>query len=443
MSETIPAGGGVAVARMTVRYTYRLRPGQAARRYLAREWGACRFVWNALVEQSKTRHIANLAALAQGLDPGELGTFGYAAQSKFLTHLRATAANAETGERWLAAGSAGAQQQTVRDFAAARSKALVDRKNKIPMTARRGLPRFKSRHTSKATLNYTRHRFALVPDLDTGVLVLRLPSGVKIPVVWSRELPSDPSSVRVYRDAVGHWYASFVVIIAAEPLPGTGRVAGVDWGVSETATTVSVHTVTGDIDDGPEFDLLHRQHGRTAAEKLARYQRMMARRATSKGKPNTKGYERAKRQTARAHLKVARQRRDDARKWAKKVITAHDAVAVEDFKPRFLARSTMARKAADAAIAATKAELIWQATKAGRSIHLIHPAHTTMDCAGCGARAKHRLPLGERTYTCTACGLIVPRDKNSAAVMVARAGLNPVDVEGVSPEPAAVRGPAA
>ena len=30
---------------------------------------------------------------------------------------------------------------------------------------------------------------------------------------------------------------------------------------------------------------------------------------------------------------------------------------------------------------------------------------TTMDCADCGARAKHRLPLSERTYTCTACGV--------------------------------------
>ncbi|MFJ9838920.1 zinc ribbon domain-containing protein [Kitasatospora sp. NPDC101155] len=66
-----------------------------------------------------------------------------------------------------------------------------------------------------------------------------------------------------------------------------------------------------------------------------------------------------------------------------------------------------------------------------REVRLIHPAHTTMDCAHCGARAKHALPLGMRTYTCTACGVSSPRDKNSARVMLVRAGLNPADVEGV------------
>ncbi|MFI9780806.1 zinc ribbon domain-containing protein [Streptomyces sp. NPDC051956] len=60
-------------------------------------------------------------------------------------------------------------------------------------------------------------------------------------------------------------------------------------------------------------------------------------------------------------------------------------------------------------------------------------AHTTMDCAHCDARAKHRLSLSERTYTCTACGTVSPRDKNSARVMLVRAGLNPASGDLVSP----------
>ncbi|WP_263986813.1 MULTISPECIES: transposase [unclassified Streptomyces] len=65
------------------------------------------------------------------------------------------------------------------------------------------------------------------------------------------------------------------------------------------------------------------------------------------------------------------------------------------------------------------------ARKHGRTVYLVHPAHTTMDCAQCGARTKHALPLSERTYTCTACGVVSPRDKNSARVMLVRAGLQP------------------
>ncbi|GAA4237210.1 hypothetical protein GCM10022254_48740 [Actinomadura meridiana] len=91
----------------------------------------------------------------------------------------------------------------------------------------------------------------------------------------------------------------------------------------------------------------------------------------------------------------------------------------------------MARKAADAAIGATKAALIEMGHKHARDIRLVHPAHTTMDCALCGARTKHALPLSERTYTCTVCGVVLSRDKNSARVMLVRAGLYPAGADRV------------
>ena len=90
---------------------------------------------------------------------------------------------------------------------------------------------------------------------------------------------------------------------------------------------------------------------------------------------------------------VARQREETGRKWAKKAVRDHDAIAIEDFRPKFLARTTMARKAADAAIGATKAALLEMGRKHGRDIRLVHPAGTTMDCAHCDARAKHAPPL--------------------------------------------------
>ncbi|GGV73850.1 hypothetical protein GCM10010277_87730 [Streptomyces longisporoflavus] len=202
-----------------------------------------------------------------------------------------------------------------------------------------------------------------------------------------------------------------MVPASTRTLPAAGRV--IDWGVKEIATTTS---------DAHES---HARHGRTVAQKLARYQRMMARRKPARGQPASKGYRTARRQTAKLHRKVAAQRQDTARKWAKSVVRDLDTLAVEDIRPRFLARSTMARKAADAAIGATKKALVEQARKHGRALHLVDPKCTTMDCAACGARAKRRLPLSERTYTCTACGAVSPRGKNSAHVMLVRAGLSP------------------
>ncbi|MEU6012460.1 transposase, partial [Streptomyces sp. NPDC047453] len=240
--------------------------------------------------------------------------------------------------------------------------------------------------------------------------------------VWSRPLPAEPSSVRVYRDHLGHWYASFVVPAPIEPLPPTGAVIGIDWGVRETATTTSY-----------AHDLPHAQHGQKAQAELGRYDRMMARRRPKKGQPASRGYREAKKWRAKTYAKIARQRQDTARKWAKKVVRDHDVIAVEDFRPKFLARTSMARKAADAAIGATKQALIEMGRKHARDVRLVHPAHTTMDCGSCGARTKHALPLSERTYTCTACGVVCPRDKNSARVMLVRAGLDPAGVEGARP----------
>ncbi len=323
---------------------------------------------------------------------------------------------------WLREGSSVPQQQVIRDFGTSRTKSLKDITDRLPVRRRAGLPRWKRKRDAAPTLNYTRRGFRLKDGR------LHLAGGIVVTVVWSRELPADPSSVRVYQDGLGHWYASFVVPAQVEPLPGTGLVLGVDWGVRETATTTS-----------DAHDLPHAGHGRKAMAKLGRYQRMMARRSTAKDKAQSNGYRIAKRQAAKVHRKIARQRQDAARKWAKKVVRDHDAVAVEDFRPKFLARTSMARKAADAAIGATKAALIEMGRKHQRDIRLVHPAHTTMDCARCGARTKHALPLSERTYTCTACGGASPRDKNSAHVMLVRAGLNPAGVEGVRPPGPPVR----
>lgn len=280
------------------------------------------------------------------------------------------------------------------------------------MARRAGMPGWKKKREARPGLNYTRRGFRL----KDGKLYLA--GGIALTVVWSRELPAAPSSVRVYQDSVGHWYCSFVVPATVEPLPRTGAVIGVDWGVKETATTTS-----------DTHDLPHAGHGVKAAQRLAHYQRMMARRKPKRGQAGSKGYRQAKRQAARLHKKTARQRQDTGRKWAKSVVADHDAIAVEDFKPKFLAKSTMARKAADAAISATKTALIEMGRKHGRDVRLVHPAHTTMDCAQCGARTKHALPLSERTYACTACGAVSPRDKNSARVMLVRAGLAPASAD--------------
>ncbi|MCI3272106.1 RNA-guided endonuclease InsQ/TnpB family protein [Streptomyces cylindrosporus] len=376
-----------------------------ARAALMAEWDRCRWVWNESVAKSRQVHAQNRTRP----DGADKQTCGPAQLDRMLTEARARTP-------WLRAGSSVPQQQVIRDFGKSRAKALKDIKERLPQRQRAGMPGWKTKREALASLNYTKRGFRLQDGR------LHLAGGIVVTPVWSRELPAEPSSVRVYQDGLGRWNASFVVPAGVQPLPETGRVIGVDWGVKEIATTTS-----------DAHDLPHPQHGKKAQARLGRYDRMMARRKPKKGQAASNGYRQAKQGRAKIYAKIARQCQDTARKWAKKVVRDHDALAVEDFDPRFLAKSSMARKAADAAIGATKQALLEMARKHGRIAHLVHPAHTTMDCARCGARTKHALPLSTRTYTCTACGTVSPRDKNSARVMLHRAGLNPAGADGTRP----------
>lgn len=354
----------------TVRYNYRLRPGATALASLESEWHRCRFLWNEAVHQQKTGRKPTFVKL-----------------SKLLTEARGQFA-------WLKSGSQVAQQQTLKTYAESLNHSF-----KIKG---RGRPKIKRRHDSLPSLEYTRNGFKIKDRR------LTLPRGTSIPVVWSRELPSKPSSCRVYRDSLGDWYVSFVVTRETEAAPeATGKI-GIDWGVSTTATATD-----------PIYDLPYAGHRKRCAAELAKAQRKMSRRRKARGQTQTNGYRRASKDAAKLHKKAMRQNTHIGRVWAKKVTDAHALIAVEDFKPKFLARSTMARKSADAAVGSVKRELIERGKRAGRTVVMVQPAYTTMTCSSCFARTKRRLELAERLFKCDSCGYTAGRDLNAARTILA------------------------
>lgn len=362
------------------RYVYKLRPGAQAVEHLRSEYTKSKWVWNECVHQFRSGNKPTAAKL-----------------DKLLTESRRKFS-------WLRDGSSVVQQQTIRDYATALNTSF-----KVP---RRGRPRPKTRkRNTYVSLNYTARGFGIDKDRR-----LKLAGGVTIPVVWSRELPSDPTSVRVYEDAAGWWWASFVVNVSdTEPLPANPNGIGIDWGVKVTASTTQ-----------PEHDLAYQGYIRKQAKGLAKYQRRMAR-AYKKGAPEqSPTYKKAKTQTAKLHRKVKWQRREHSRKWAQGVVRDNGFLAVEDFKPKFLAHTNMARKAQDAAVGSLKRTLIQVASESGRTVVLVNPAYTTMTCSKCGSRTKNRIPLDERTFRCekTDCGHTDDRDHNAACNILDQAGFN-------------------
>lgn len=206
------------------RFRFRLRLSTSALKALQQEWDRCRWVWNECVATSRKAHRAGEECGPAGLD-------------RMLTGWRKK-------HEWLGNGASVPQQQIIRDFGRARANSLMDIKNRVPVRKRAGMPRFKHKGRSRPSLNFTGSSFRV----HNGRL--RLVGGITLRVVWSRPLPAEPSSVRVYQDSLGHWYASFVVPAQTEPLPETGTAIGVDWGVRELATTTS-----------DEHDLPHPEHG--------------------------------------------------------------------------------------------------------------------------------------------------------------------------------------
>jgi putative transposase len=146
----------------------------------------------------------------------------------------------------------------------------------------------------------------------------------------------------------------------------------------------------------------------------------MARRRRPRGQAQSAGYRRARREAARIQKKAVRQNTHAARLWARRVVDHYQTIAIEDFRPKFLAKSTIARKAADAAIGTAKRELVERGLRAGRKVVLVPPAYTTMTCSECGEK-QARLGLAERTFRCRDCGYTADRDRNAARVILATA----------------------
>ena len=369
----------------TVRYTYRLRVSRTVESALLNEWHRVRFVWNDCVAQFRDRKPSTNTALC--------------------FRLTETRHNNE----WLAAGSAVAQQQVIRDFAKTVSRFFAEIRKGRPGN-RYGKPKFKSRRKTLPSLNYTSRGFTL----RDGKLTLA--KGISPRVVWSRQLPSDPSSVRIYQDAVGSWWASFVVDRETETRQRDhDSDIGFDFGIATTA-----------IATDPEFDLEFSSVTAKHARSLRRYQRRMAR---FKKDNDEKRYKAAKKDAARLHRKARRQRQGRLREYSQKVARNHSRVAVEDLRPGFMARNrSLAKKMHDAAISTLISEMESARRVYGCEFSRINPAYTTMTCSSCGTRTKSRILLNVRTFECSTCGFVCDRDRNAARNVALRAGLNPEPV---------------
>lgn len=258
-------------------------------------------------------------------------------------------------------------------------------------------PRFRSRKDNRQAIRFTANaRFKV---LDNGRL--RLPKIGDVEVRWSRDLPAEPTSVAVIKDASGRYFASFVVQAGDAPLPPSDSQVGIDLGLTHFAVRSDGTKVAA-----PQFL-------RKAARRLRRLQKALARK--ERGSNNRK---KAVVKVARAHAKVADTRRDWLHKLSTDVVRDNQAIYVEDLCVAGLGRTRLAKSVHDAGWSMFTAMLEYKAARAGRTFGKVDRFFpSTRMCSGCG-RLGEKLPLNVRSWTCL-CGVAHDRDVNAALNILA------------------------
>ncbi len=154
-----------------------------------------------------------------------------------------TEAKRTTERSWLGEVSAVVLQQALADLNTAYRNFFnsMAGKRKGPKVAP---PRFRSKRDNRQAIRFTKNaRFSVTPGGK-----LRLPKIGDVNVRWSRDLPAEPSSVTVVKDAAGRYFASFVVETAGEPFPKVTPEIGIDLGLTHFAVLSDGRKV-----DNPRF----------------------------------------------------------------------------------------------------------------------------------------------------------------------------------------------
>lgn len=229
----------------------------------------------------------------------------------------------------------------------------------------------------------------------------------------------EPKTMEIQRKA-GRWYASVTIKCSPGRNRGEQKI-GFDWGVKTFATLA--------FDDG-HFEtianprLLERE---TATLKAAQ-------RALSRKKRRSRNREKARRQVAALHRKVAYRRNDFLHQHSATLVGRASLISTESLRVRNLTRSARGTVDNPGRNVKQKAGLNRSIldTAPSRFLQLLRTkaeeaavefvevpariAKPSQRCSGCGAVVPKT--LAEREHRCRTCGLVLSRDENAARVVL-------------------------
>jgi len=279
-----------------------------------------------------------------------------------------------------------------------------------------GFPRFQGRNRYHSFTYPQTGGFSLTHD--NRVCLSKIGA---ISVKLHRPLEGTPKTCTIKYEA-GQWYAVFSCEVAeGESLPVVASEVGIDLGITHFAA----------LSDGTFIE--SPCYYRKAQKKLEKLQQ-----ALSRKKRGSHRRGKAVKQVAKAHRKIANQRRDFQHKQAKRLVQAHQTIVFEELeitnvskraRPRqdengaylpngAAAKSGLNKSILDAGWGQFQQIVSYKAACAGRTVLKVSPRYTSQMCSSCGIVCKK--DLSERWHSCE-CGAELDRDTN-AAINILRLG---------------------
>jgi len=357
---------------MKARYRYRFYPTSQQQQSLAQLFGCVRVVWNdalALCKQSDKKP-----------------------SSTDLQKIVITQAKNTEERVWLADVSCVPLQQSVADLGVAFKNFFNSCKGKRKGRKGRkvGYPKFKKRTSSQSA----RFRVGGFSLKGNGIYLAKM--GIVNPI-WSRKLPSEPSSVTVIKDCANRYFLSFVVEVQPIQSEAKKPSVGIDLGIKTFAVMSN-----GEKAESPSYKKLDR--------KVRKLQRKLARQPKDSKRRNVTRIKIAKR-----HNQIADTRKDFLHKLSTKIVNENQVIVLEDLNVSGMVKNRRLSRAISLqgwrefrTLCEAKSE------KFGREFKVISRWEPTSQvCSDCGFKWG-KIDLSIRSVLCLSCGTEQDRDENAA-----------------------------
>ncbi len=383
---------------MLLAHRIQLVPNAVQRDYFARAAGTARRVWNwALAEwlrQANAGKRPNAMTLKKRFnaikysDPAWLD---------------------ENGQPWLRTVHRDAHAQPFANLARAWARCAEQRHQGRPVHP----PRFKKKGRSHDSFYLANDRFRL-----EGMTAI-LPKIGQVAVREKLRWPGKIMGASVSREA-DRWFLSVQVDVpdhVAKLRRSRDDVVGVDLGVSAAATLS-----TGEKAAAPRPLKAWLRRLRIRSRRQSRKLEVAKKEAGIEGRipkgtrlAASKNRTCGARRLARLHARIACVRKDFIHKLTTRLCRDNQTVVVEDLNVRgMMANARLARVIADIGFYEIRRQLQYKAQRYSTTVVIADRWYPSSKlCSECGVR-NAGLSLGERTWTCSTCGVRHDRDVNAA-----------------------------